>query len=53
MEVDHLVEDDEWLTVVGPVGRMQFMDEPVSDSFFERPYKIACAMSEGIRRSTK
>lgn len=48
LDVDHVFYRKEWLMVLEPAGRRQFLQEPVSDKFFKAPYETACALSASI-----
>ena len=37
-----------WLAIVVPAGHLQFLDEPISDSFFKVPYDTACLLATSL-----
>ena len=48
MTVTYEKQGAKWLAIVGPVGRFQINDTPVTDEFFQAPYKTACLLAESL-----
>lgn len=48
MTVTYERQGDNWLAIVGPVGRFQINKTPVTDEFFKAPYDTACLLATSL-----
>jgi hypothetical protein len=51
--VEHSAEGKEWLTIIQPAGRMSIEEGIDAESFFDMPYKTACALAAALRGCQK